>query len=406
LAAARALAGRGILFDCFDRGEAVGGVCASAAPPRLDVSKERLEFADWPMPGSYPRLPAARHLASYLREYSERFGLRPQVRLRTEVQGARGRSGGGWEVELSGGERRTYAALVVAAGRRGRARRPRLPGSFGGDQLAGGPAPSREQLRGRDVVVVGAGADACEAAARASYVARSTFLSIRRPRYPLPQVVLGRPVDAIPAVDYLRGKALGRGAVSQTLPRPLRRAALRALHGRVVSTRCYGLPQPQQPLDVAGAIVAPQLLERLLHGRIAVKSGLARLDGEQVVFDDGSAARADLIVWSGEQPHYPFLDGADLAAPGGEPLHGVFAAPDLAFLGLVEPVAGSPTAVAELQAAWVAARLAGEYTLPTAAAGKAAPLRLRLQRVEEHEYRRRVEREMRAGRRRAGVPRR
>lgn len=401
LAAARALSARGIPFDCFDRRPAVGGVCRAGVAPRLDVSKQQLQFADWPMPGSYPRLPGPRHLASYLADYAERFGLRPHLHLRTEVRRARRRPGGGWEVELEGGERRTYAALAVAAGRRGRSWPAPVPGSFAGERRQGWPPPGREQLRGRDVVVVGGGTDAYEAVTTASYVARSISFSIRRPRYPLPQVVLGRPLDDLPGLDYLRGRPLGRGAASMVLPRPVRQGALRVLYGRFVSPRTYGLPEPREPLAEAGAMMAPQLLERLLHGRIDVKPALTRLDGDQVVFADGSAARADLLVWSGNRPHHPFLAEADLTTSGDEPLLGTLAAPDLFFLGLVEPVAGSPTAVAEVQAGWLAAQLAGEYASAREDGFGSAPCRPRLKRVDQHEYCRRVKREVRAGRRRA-----
>ncbi|HXR60362.1 MAG TPA: NAD(P)-binding protein [Solirubrobacterales bacterium] len=401
LAAARALSARGVPFDCFDRRSAVGGVCRSEMAPRLDVSKRHLQFSDWPMPGSYPRLPAPRHLASYLSDYAERFDLRPHLRLRTEVRRASRRPEGGWEVELEGGERRSYSALAVAAGRRGRSRPRSLPGSFAGEEREGWPPPRREQLRGRDVVVVGDGPEAYEAATTASYVACSTSFSTRRPRYPLPQVVLGRPLDDLPGLDYLRGRPIGRGAASTALPRPVRQGALRALYGRFISPRSYGLPEPREPLADAGAMLAPQLLERLLHGRIDVKPAVTRLAGDQVVFADGSAARADLVVWFGNRPHYPFLAEVDLTSSGGEPLLGACAGPDLFFLGLVEPVAGSPTAVAEVQASWLAAQLAGEYASPRPAGPGTAPRGLRLKRVEQHEYRRQVEREVRAGRRRA-----
>jgi dimethylaniline monooxygenase (N-oxide forming) len=400
VAMARALAARGIPFDCFERRREVGGVCASSAPPRLDVSKERLQFSDWPMPASYPRLPSGRHLASYLRDYCGRFELRPRIQLGTEVRRAGRCLEGGWELELDSGERRTYSTLLIAAGRRGGLLPRAVPGGFAGEQREGWPPPRREELAARDVIIAGGGAEACDLATEASYVARSTVLAVRRPRYLLPQIALGRPLDAVPGRDYLRGKTLGRGSLSIALPRRLRGWLLGPLYAAVSSPALHGLPAVAggAPIE-AGALPAPQLLERLLHGRVEIRPAITRLDGEMVHFADGSAARAELIVWTGGQPQFPFLR----PGPGGaaEPLLGVFAAPDLAFLGLVEPGAGSPTAIAELQAGWVAAHLTGEYALPSR--GGNGPVRPapRLRLVEQFEYARDVEREMRAGRRRA-----
>ncbi|HEX2393431.1 MAG TPA: NAD(P)-binding protein [Solirubrobacterales bacterium] len=399
VAMARALAARGIPFDCFERRREVGGVCASPAPPRLDVSKERLQFSDWPMPATYPRLPSGRHLAAYLRDYCGRFELGPRIQLGTEVRWAGRRPEVGWELELDSGERRAYSTLLIAAGRRGGSHSRAVPGGFAGEQREGWPPSRREELAGRDVVIAGGGAEACELATEASYAARSTVLAVRRPRFLLPQIALGRPLDAVPGLDHLRGRALGRGRLSFSLPRRLRGRLLRSLHAAVSSPALHGLPAvPGAPTE-AGAAAAPQLLERLLHGRVEIRPAIARLDGELVHFSDGSAARAELIVWTGSRPRFPFLHlgPADTA----DPLLSVFAAPDLAFLGLVEPVAGSPTAVAELQAGWVAAGLAGDYALPSRRGGGPVRPAPRLRPVEQFEYARDVEREMRAGRRRA-----
>jgi hypothetical protein len=215
----------------------------------------------------------------------------------------------------------------------------------------------------------------------------------------LPPIAVGRPLDAVPGLDYLRGKGTSRRGFSTPLPRHLRRLLLEAMHAVLVPPGLHGLQAPATPAAKTGMPPAPQLLERLLHGQVDVRPTISRLDGELVHFADGSAARADLIVWCGSRPGFPFLRSASERAT--DPLLGVFAAPDLAFLGLVEPVAGSPTAVAELQAAWVAAALTGEYS-PGNVGGRAdavcpAP---RLMRVEQFEYARDLEREMRAGRRR------
>jgi hypothetical protein len=231
-------------------------------------------------------------------------------------------------------------------------------------------------------------------------VARRATLSVRRPRHLLPQIVAGRPADAAPGLGYLTGKGLGRGSFAPRIPRRLRRGALGRLPGAVSSPRLHGLPPPGGGPHEVGALPAPQLLERLLHGRVDVKPAIVRFDRDLAHFADGSAARVDLVVWCGACPYFPFLGPP--SEPAVNPVLGVFAAADLAFLGLAEPIAGSPAALAELQARWVALGLAGEYVLPEegVADGRSysSP---KLERVEQFEYAREVERELRAGRRRS-----
>ncbi len=353
VAAARALSRRGITFDCLD-----GDGDASDATPRLDVSRQHLQLAGWPMPASYPQLPSRRQLATYLAEYAARCGLSSRIRSGVEARAARPLPGGEWEIELRPDGRRRFAALLVACAGRPTGP-PELPGEFAGEQTL---SATTEALRDRDVVVAGAGAEACEVAVRASYVARSTRLAIRRAPYLLPQVVLGRPLDRSPGLPCLRGRGIGRGRLAARLPRRLRERLLAAWYRAWTSPALHGLPAPGGAPGEVGAVPAAALLERLLHGRIEVRPAIERLAGDRALFADGSDAAADLIVWCDGPRRIPFLPPSaqpPARGPDHDPLLDVFsaAAPNLAFLGPLEPLAGSPARLAEAQAQLVAARL-------------------------------------------------
>jgi hypothetical protein len=88
--------------------------------------------------------------------------------------------------------------------------------------------------------------------------------------------------------------------------------------------------------------------------------------------------------------------------------------PNLAFIGLVQPGAGSTMQIAEGQGRWVAAYLAGDYALPSERAMQAeiaqrrrvsakrhVPSARHTFQVEQFEYLWRLRDELRAGRRRA-----
>ncbi|HEX5375909.1 MAG TPA: NAD(P)-binding domain-containing protein [Solirubrobacterales bacterium] len=408
LAAARSLSRREIPFECFDRAHRVGGAYALPGRGRSEVSREQLQFSDWPMPRSSPLFPGGSRVASYLRDYAERFRLGDHIRLETGVAAASRAADGKWEIELDGGERRRFDALVVAGGSDEIASTPRAlpPGEFSGTQVHVSECRDESVMRARDVVVAGGGGAACDAAVASSYVARSTHISLLRPHYVLPQVVLGRPYDQLPGLPYL----LGRGG----LPRGPRRRMLEAGHRALVSLPLHGLPRPSDPPGEAEVTVAPSLLERLLHGRIHVRPAIARLEGDHVRFADGSRAKANLIVWCTEsRTGFPFLP--DELAPAGEGRLELFwnvfpvGEPGLAFVGLVNPL-GSPTRIAECQGEWVAAYLSRRYALPNERAMRRSIERRRGGRghhssspgrapaVEQHHYLRHVNRERRMGR--------
>jgi cation diffusion facilitator CzcD-associated flavoprotein CzcO len=352
VAAARVLSRRGIAFECFDRG-------AGTPAGRLDVSRQHLQLAGWPMPGCYPQLPSRRHLATYLGEYAERFGLSRCIRRGVEVRAAAPLPDGSWEIELRPGGRRRFAALLVAGGADRVASAPPIPGEFAGEQVFAADAAA---LRGRDVIVAGAGREACEIAVAASYEARSTRLSIRRAPHILPQIVLGRPLDRSPGRAYLLGKGLGRGRFTARLPRRLRRRLLNAWYRAWTAPELHGLPSPAGPPGEIEAVPAAPLLERLLHGRIEIRPAIERLAGDRVRFADGRSAAADLIVWCDGARRVSFLPQS--AQPRArrqddDPFFDVFSAavPNLAFLGPLDPLGSPPAWLAEAQAKRVAARL-------------------------------------------------
>jgi len=380
IAAARALSRRGIIFDWFEARDRVGGIWAfdggdsSSAYSRLhiNVSRRRIEFSDLPMPASYPEYPHHAQLAAYFERYVRHFALDRRLHLERPVTAARRLAPGNWEVE-SAGERQRYRALVVANGHHSKPRHPPPPpGRFVGRQMHSHDYADDDVLRDRDVIVVGLGNSACDIAVEASMVARSTYLSARRGVHVLPKAMWRWAYDQVPGLPYALGKGIGLAGFGFQLPWRLRQAWLATGHRLTVgSMRLYGLPEPDHAFGASHPTISPRLLDRLLHGELEPKPAISRFEGELVHFADGSAARADLIVWcTGYEIELPFLEPG-LVPVGSDNQVDVYwnvfvpGIPDLSFVGLLQPAAGSTMQIAELQAGWVATQLAGEYTLPS-----------------------------------------
>jgi hypothetical protein len=182
----------------------------------------------------------------------------------------------------------------------------------------------------------------------------------------------------------------------------------------------YGLPAPEHDFGATHPTISPRLLNCLLNGEVEPKPAIERLDGELVHFTDGSAARVDLIVWcTGYEIGFPFLDPT-LAPVGSqnevEMYWNVFSpdVPGLAFVGLLQPAAGSTMQISEIQGRWVASYLSGEYALPPKEEMRRSIVRQRRRdshrlvastrhtvQVEQFDFAWRLRRELSRGRRRA-----
>jgi cation diffusion facilitator CzcD-associated flavoprotein CzcO len=369
IAAAKALHERGIPFDCYEKSDQVGGnwvfgnrngMSSAYRSLHINTSRERMEYSDFPMPKSYPDFPHHTHIAEYFNDYVDRFGVRDRIVFETGVEHARRGDDGVWTVTLDTGDTRTYDALAVANGHHWDPRwpEPAFPGEFNGKQMHAHYYVDNEDFRDKNVLVVGIGNSAMDIAVESSFVARNTFLSSRRGAYILPKYLFGRPLDQI-GVNSLTGR----------LPWGFRQAILSTMYRvGVGKVQDYGLPEPDHKLGDAHPTISADFLNRIAHGEMTWKPNLSSLDGDRVVFEDGSSEEIDIIVYcTGYKVTFPFLDEDFVSAPDNDlPLFRRVFKPgidNLAFIGLLQPL-GAIMPLAEAQGRWLASYLRGEYRLP------------------------------------------
>ena len=108
IAAAKALHQRGFDFDCFEKSDRVGGnwvfknsngMSSAYRSLHINTSRERMEFADFPMPKSYPDFPHHTQIAEYFDAYVDHFGFRDRITFETGVEHAAPAADGTWEVD-------------------------------------------------------------------------------------------------------------------------------------------------------------------------------------------------------------------------------------------------------------------------------------------------------------------
>jgi cation diffusion facilitator CzcD-associated flavoprotein CzcO len=423
----KALRDAGVPYDCFVASDRVGGnwvfgnkngMSSAYRSLHINTSRDRMEYADYPMPRDYPDFPHHSLIARYFDAYVDHFGLRPTIQFETTVERAARRPGGGWDVTtVRAGARRAarYDLLAVASGHHWDPRwpDPPFPGRFDGVVMHSHhyvDPTTPHDLRGKRVVVVGMGNSAMDIACELSRegTAARVMIAARRGAHVVPHYWFGKPLDQLITLP-------------PWTPWPVRRWVAAAAHRLAVGdvTR-LGLPAPDHRLGEAHPTISSELLPRLGRGDLVVKPNLAALEGTSVRFTDGTVEPVDAIVYcTGYNVTFPFLDPALIAAPDNDlPLfHRVFrpGLPDLAFIGLLQPL-GAIMPLAEAQGRWLAAYATGAYHLPPEPAMHAEIARDRLamfrryvrsarhtMQVDFDEYLWRLARERRAGARRAAA---
>jgi len=419
----KALLEAGLPAVCFERGSKVGGnwvfnndnqQSRIYRSLRINTSRERMQFSDFPMPADYPDYGSHEQVAAYFEAYAEAFDLKRAVRFRCAIESVSKTPAGQYLVRTSDGVEQEFGAVVVANGHHWDPAypEPAPPGHFTGLVMHSHGYVSPDEphaLRGADkrVVVVGIGNSAVDLASELAKAGAKVTLAVRRGAWVLPKFVLGRPIDQPGMIP---------STWSDAAKTRLAELWYRLLVGQPGP---YGLPAPDHRLGHAHPTLSDDLLPLLREGRITPRPAIARFDGTSVHFQDGSSTLADAVVYcTGYKVTFPFFDPGFVSAPDNElPLflrcfH--LEHRGLMFAGLAQPL-GAIMPLVEAQGRLFASYLSGEYELPDP-----AEMRQRAEREREHVRQRFVatrrhtmqvdfdrylgdlQREMRAGHHRSG----
>jgi cation diffusion facilitator CzcD-associated flavoprotein CzcO len=368
---AKRLRDAGLAFDWFEASDRIGGNWAYDNPNgmssayqslHIDTSKTRLQFEDYPVPADWPDFAHHSLIARYFNDYVDHFGLRPLIMFDSPVTQV-ARAGGGWDVTTRHGTRH-YATVIIANGHHWSPNRPVWTGAFDGPVIHAHdyktPFTPIDMI-GKRVLVVGMGNSAVDIASELGQrsLAARLLVSTRRGVWVLPKTLNGKPVDKTPLPAWM---PLGL----------VRKLAARSIIKAIGRMEDYGLPTPDhRPLE-AHPTVSGEFLGRLSNGDIVIKPAIERLDGDGVVFADGSREAVDVIITAtGYNIDFPFLAPADARVTDNHiplfkrmvqadpALHGLW------FMGLAQSL---PTLVnlAEQQSKLLLAYLTGRYALPDA----------------------------------------
>ncbi len=199
-------------FVVLERNEEVGGTWWDNTYPgcQCDVASRLYSFSFAPNPNwsrTYSRQPEIR---DYLRDCSEKLGLRPHIRFRCEVLAAAWDDEAGiWRLETSDGDL-TAQMLVAGAGPLSEPALPDIPGldSFEGNVFHSARWDHDHDLAGERVGVIGTGASAIQFVPRIQPEVGQMHVFQRTPPWILPHT--DRPVTGVERRLYRALPALQR----------------------------------------------------------------------------------------------------------------------------------------------------------------------------------------------------
>ena len=316
LAGARNLQKFGVEFDGFESASDVGGLWNIDNPrssmyesAHLISSKTTTEFSEFPMPDGTPDYPGHKVLRKYFEEFASEFQLIAHFRFDTEVTSVEPVEGA-WRVTWSGKDgtgSAIYAGVILANGTLAEPSIPTFSGNFAGEILHSSRYKSAETLRGKRVLIIGAGNSGCDIAVDAVHHAASVDMSVRRGYYFVPRYLLGKPTDTL----------------NQGRPLPARLKQLfdsRLLKLFTGDPVKFGFPEPDYKIYESHPIVNTLVLQHLGQGDLRVRSDIDRFEGNAVHFSDGTSDDYDTVILAtGYTLDYPFIAGKHLNWTGMSP---------------------------------------------------------------------------------------
>lgn len=338
VSAVHQLRAAGYDVDCYEKTDRVGGHWHTDYDAlHLITSRDMTSFEEFPMPADYPHFPRRDQIRDYIESYAQALGLYDIIQFDTAVHsvvpadtdGAVGSAG--WIVTTDKGTV-AYDGVLVANGHLWDPKIPPIPGNFTGKQLHSSQYQNTGDVEGSRVLVVGAGNSGCDLAVDVAQHRLEADIVVKEGMYFQPKMYFGRPrqqvdfmKDFTPSDQDLLARLLAKVSIGDNSDYP-------------------GLPTPAHKSLAEGATVVNDLLLYWIHhGRIRVRPGMERFDGNTVHFEDGTSAEYDTILWAtGFHPSLPFLDENLVHRRAGAPIrYGAGILPEglekLYYIGLIAP---------------------------------------------------------------------
>ncbi|MGK8488606.1 flavin-containing monooxygenase [Nocardia asiatica] len=304
-------------FVIFERGGDVGGVWRDNTYPgcSCDVPSHLYSFSFAPYRSHRIRYPRQSEILDYLRDVAADRGLAPHLMLNTAIIEAtyledRGR----WELRTSCGQRVLADVVVFAVGQ---LHRPKIPDIAGRADFTGASFHSArwdhdQDLRGKDVAVIGTGSSAAQMLPSLAATARRVRVFQRTPHWVLPKPPddfgpLARAALRLPGAHGLYRRVLYYGADVVFAPimrrgwsaRPAEWAARRYLRSRISDPGLRAKLTPDYPIGGKRIVFDSHYYSALTRDNVElITAPISRIVHDGLRTEDGAHHHADVIVYA------------------------------------------------------------------------------------------------------------
>lgn len=317
LAALKTMLDAGHEVDCFEKSDVIGGHWNHDYDAlHLITSRQVTGYEGFPMPEDWPLFPHRDQMLEYFHLFADNFDLKGKITFNTAVEAVQPLStdgpvgSAGWRVTTSDGLVRDYDGVLVANGHLWDQKIPEIPGIFAGKQIHSGSYRNTSDIEGHRVLVIGSGNSGCDVAVDAAQQHFDTHIVVRRGHFFQPKTFFGKPRSEL-------------GFLAEFTPEEQDLIARLMMKVKVGTFEDYpGMPEPDHHTLAEGPpIVNDLLLYWIQHGRITVRPGVERFEGNTVHFADGTSDEFDTILWAtGFYASLPFLDDSLLKPQDDVPL--------------------------------------------------------------------------------------
>ena len=396
IASAKVLTEFGHKVQVFEKENDVGGVWSvTRRYPGLGTQNVRSTYAmsDFPYPKGTPEWPSGEQVQQYIEAYAKKFNVFNKISFNTEVTLAKQSSNGSWSVEISKDGKKSaedFDYLIVA---NGIFSDPFIPEWKGADafKAAGGKIMhtvdfhNLEDVRGKNVVVIGYGKSSCDAANATVGTAKKTTIVARHLIWKVPKrlnnvlnykmLLLTRMGEALfPYIELKGAEAFLHGKGKKISTGML--GSVQGVIEKQFKLEKLGL-HPKTGLDTivrsTVSLATDGFFKNIKAGKLFVErdTEITSMAAGKVTLSNGKVLDADYVICgTGFNQTVPFLDASVMKSINDErgnfrlyrqliPLE----VTNLAFNGYNSSFFSQLNA--EVGAIWLAANIEGAIKLPT-----------------------------------------
>ncbi|WP_431237060.1 flavin-containing monooxygenase [Mycolicibacterium aichiense] len=344
-------------FTIFDREDGVGGTWRINTYPGLacDV-KSHLYSYSFDLNSQWSRMwPGQPELLQYFERSTDRHGLRPHLRLNTEITSAQWNSDTDtWTLSDSSGTQHTFDIVVSAVGMFTRPLLPELREQepFTGTLMHTARWDHSVDLTGARVAVLGTGSTASQLLPEVAKVADKVYSVQRSPTWILPKP--DRPYSDrerwvfrwIPfAKKFYRTRLWLRSERNISViengsnkTQEFKDISLRYLESSVADPDLRAKLTPDHPLGCKRLVFAADYLSTLTQPHVEVVSSPARsLRARALVTEDGSELDVDVVLCATGYAATDYLGQIEVRGEDGRSLHDTWRDGAFAYLGMAVP---------------------------------------------------------------------